>query len=56
MLHAIERERIVAGGHRRVRREDRRAAHRIERLVEGRAFGHQLVDALEHDERRRGLR
>ena len=50
MLHAIEREGIVARGHRRMRREDRRPPHGGQRVVEAHAFGDVLVDALQDDE------
>ena len=51
MLHAIERERVVSGRNRGVRREDRCLSYALQRLVEAVAVGDQLVNALQHDER-----
>ncbi len=50
MLDPIERERIVARGDGRVRREDGGGPHAGERFVEAHAFGDVLVDALQDDE------
>ena len=52
LLDQVEREGIVAGGHRRVGGEDGRLAHLFERVVEARAVLDELADALQHDERR----
>ncbi len=46
-----ERERVVAGGDRRVRREHRRPPHLLQRVVEAPAALAQVADALQHDER-----
>ena len=51
-LDQAERERVVSGRHRRVRGEDRRPAHRVERRFERRAALDLIADALQDDERR----
>ena len=50
LLDEVERERVVTGRHRRVRREDGGAPHFLERVVEGRAASREIADALQHDE------
>ena len=50
LLDQVERERVVAGRHRRVRREHRRSPHLLERVVERSALLDQLADALQRDE------
>ena len=46
-----KRKRIVPGRDRRVRREDRRAPHFLERRLEARARLAQIADPLQDDER-----
>ena len=50
LLDHLERKRVVAGGHRRVRREHGRPAHFLERAIERAALVDELADALEDDE------
>ena len=52
LLDEMKGERVVARRHRRVRREDGRAAHLRECGVPGRAGREGIAQALEHDERR----
>ena len=52
LLDHLERERVVAGWHRRVRREHRRPAHFFQRHVERAPLVDELADALEDDEAR----
>jgi hypothetical protein len=49
-LDEVERERIVAGGHGRVRREHRRAPHFFQRALERVARFQALTDPLKDDE------
>ena len=51
-----KRERVVAGRHRRVRREDRRLPDLLERLVEGRAAARSGRESAAARRTRRGLR
>ena len=51
-LHEGERKRVVAGGHRRVRREDGRPPNALERRFERRAFFDPIADALQDHEGR----
>ena len=51
-LDQVEREGIVAGRHRRVRREHGRAPDLFERVVERAALLDDLANALQRDERR----
>ena len=50
LAHELAVEGLVAGGHRGVRREDRRALHRGERLVQAVAHAHPLARPLEREE------
>ena len=50
LLDQAERKRVVSGRHRRVRREHRRLANLLERVVEARALLDQIADALQDDE------
>ncbi len=50
LLDEVERERVVSRGNRRVRREDRRLAHVVERRLERFAPLDQIADPLEDDE------
>ena len=50
LLDHVEGERVVAGRHRRVRREHGRLANLLERIVEGRALFDEIADPLQHDE------
>ena len=52
LLDQMERKRVVAGRHRRVRREDGRAPHFGERVFPGLARREEVAHALQHDERR----
>ena len=49
-LDLVEGEGVVAGGHRRVRGEDRALADAGQRVLERQALLEELVDALQHDE------
>ena len=49
-LDEMEWERVVAGRHRRVCREDRRAPHFFQRIVEGAPLLDHLADALQRHE------
>src|SRR5688572_9657665 len=49
MLEPVEVECVVTGGHGRVGRKNRRAAHGHERFVEGHTFGDVLVNPLKDD-------
>ena len=51
-LDEVERERVVSGRHRRVRREDRASPDFLERVVEARAALDEIANALQDDERR----
>ena len=50
LLDHVIREGVVPGWHRRVRREDRRPAHLVQRLVEPAPRVYELADPLQHDE------
>src|SRR5213079_1226681 len=50
LFHRVKRERIVTGGDRRVRREHRGLANRLEGAGEGCALFDQIADALQYDE------
>ena len=50
LLDEVKRKRVVAGRHRRVRREDRGLPDLLERVVERRPLLDQVADPLQHDE------
>ena len=52
VLDAVEGERVVPRGHGCVGREDGRASHGSERLVECHAVGDELIDPVQNDEGR----
>src|SRR2546423_8929055 len=51
-LDEMKRERVVAGGHRCMRGEDRRLADLLERVLEGPPAFDQLANPLQDDEAR----
>src|SRR5688572_29528407 len=52
LFDEVNRERVVPGGHRRMRREHRRRTDLVERLLEGRALLDEIADPLQDDEGR----
>src|SRR5688572_32124240 len=50
LFHHGKGKRVMAGSNRRVRREDRRGAYLLDRILVFHPGKHELTDALEHHE------